>query len=401
MARTVRRAGFTALAVLLAMMAMLIAAPAVGAQNTEDAAAVQGVFFFSPTCGHCEQVITEVLPGIFEEYGGTPDVLFDDTIPVEDVAFFEMTNGTFELLLVDATKQAGAALYQSDIDYQGIPENHWGVPRLTMSDGYWVGSVDIPEVLPQLIEEGLAQGGMPYPAIPGIEDALATIPDFGDPTDPDTTTTTSIGETSTTSDGTTTTTAVDPFVPAEDETWQDKFMNDPVGNTISVLILIGMAATLITIVVRLRSGVAWGTDGWAIPVLSLFGLAVASYLGIVEASGSDAVCGPVGDCNTVQQSEWAELFGIPIGIIGMAGYIGVLIAWAMAKLGSARVRDLGLIGMAGVAFGGTLFSMYLTFLEPFVIGATCMWCITSAITITLLAWLTASNGWMAAKHLRT
>ena len=398
MARTVRRAGFTALAVLLAMMATLLATPAATAQGSSDEGAVQGVFFFSPTCGHCEQVITEVLPGVFEEYGGTPEVLFDDTIAVEDVAFYEMTNGTFELLLVDATKQAGAALYQSDIDNQGIPDSDWGVPRLTMDDGYWVGSVDIPEMLPQLIEKGLAEGGMPYPAIPGIDDALATIPDADEPTDPGTTTTTGTEETTTTIGETTTTTTVDPFVPAEDESWLDKFKNDPVGNSISVIVLIGMAVVLVTIVVRLRAGATWGTDGWAIPLLALFGLAVASYLGIVEASGSDAVCGPVGDCNTVQQSEWAELFGIPIGIIGMAGYIGILVAWGSAKLGSNRLRHLGLVCMAAIAFGGTLFSMYLTFLEPFVIGATCMWCITSAITITVLAWLTSSHGWSAAKQ---
>ena len=39
-----------------------------------------------------------------------------------------------------------------------------------------------------------------------------------------------------------------------------------------------------------------------------------------------------------------------------------------------------------VALAGTLFSIYLTVLEPFVIGATCMWCITSAVLMTLLLW---------------
>ena len=40
----------------------------------------------------------------------------------------------------------------------------------------------------------------------------------------------------------------------------------------------------------------------------------------------------------------------------------------------------------GMALFGVIFSIYLTFLEPFVIGATCMWCITSAIVITLQFW---------------
>ena len=37
-----------------------------------------------------------------------------------------------------------------------------------------------------------------------------------------------------------------------------------------------------------------------------------------------------------------------------------------------------------MTFGGTLFSIYLTFLEPFVIGAVCAWCLTSAVVMTLL-----------------
>jgi uncharacterized membrane protein len=51
-------------------------------------------------------------------------------------------------------------------------------------------------------------------------------------------------------------------------------------------------------------------------------------------------------------------------------------------------------GIWGAALLGTLFSVYLTFLEPFVIGATCAWCLTSAVVITLLLWATAP---MAAK----
>ena len=41
---------------------------------------------------------------------------------------------------------------------------------------------------------------------------------------------------------------------------------------------------------------------------------------------------------------------------------------------------------------GTLFSIYLTFLEPFMIGATCAWCLASAVIMTTLMWLTAAPG---------
>ena len=45
-------------------------------------------------------------------------------------------------------------------------------------------------------------------------------------------------------------------------------------------------------------------------ILLLLGIGIASYLSFVETSGTEAVCGPVGDCNTVQASDYARLFGI-------------------------------------------------------------------------------------------
>ena len=112
---------------------------------------------------------------------------------------------------------------------------------------------------------------------------------------------------------------------------------------------------------------------------------MAAYLAYVETAAVDAVCGPVGDCNTVQQSEFARLFGVlPIGALGLAGYAAILVAWVVgtrAEPGVARPARLALLAMA---FGGTAFSVYLTFLEPFVIGATCAWCVTSAILMALV-----------------
>jgi uncharacterized membrane protein len=53
-----------------------------------------------------------------------------------------------------------------------------------------------------------------------------------------------------------------------------------------------------------------------------------------------------------------------------------------------------------VALVGTLFSVYLTFLEPFVLGATCAWCLTSAVLQTLLLWLTADPARASLARLR-
>jgi uncharacterized membrane protein len=124
-----------------------------------------------------------------------------------------------------------------------------------------------------------------------------------------------------------------------------------------------------------------------LPLASLGGLLVAGYLAYVETTLTEATCGIVGDCNTVQQSPYAQILGIPIGVIGIAGYIAILAVWLYKRSAPHDKRaDLVLFGMA--AFG-VLFSVYLTFLEPFVIGATCVWCLTSAVLMGLLLWLTA------------
>jgi uncharacterized membrane protein len=127
---------------------------------------------------------------------------------------------------------------------------------------------------------------------------------------------------------------------------------------------------------------------WLIPLLCLVGIGVAGYLSYVETAQVEAVCGPVGDCNTVQQSEYARLFGVlPIGILGMLGYVLILLAWAVARFGKGKPVIYARLALLGLAALGVLFSIYLTFLEPFVIGATCAWCLTSAIIMTVLLWL--------------
>lgn len=134
---------------------------------------------------------------------------------------------------------------------------------------------------------------------------------------------------------------------------------------------------------------------------ALAGLAAAVYLAYVEVGQQSAVCGLVGDCNTVQQSPYAMLFGVlPVGVLGIGGYVAILAAWALGRVKDARTRDAAQAGLLVMALFGAAFSTYLTFLEPFVIGATCAWCLTSALVMLLLLWLIAPSGWAAVQRLR-
>ena len=372
------------------------------------------MLFFSPTCGHCEYVINELLfPVWFPQFGGEPDIRYDESLG-ENASFILGTNGTLEVLFVNVTLEAGRTLHLAAGEALGIPEQRRGsVPRLVVGDRYLIGSGEIPEVLPAIIEEGLAGGGIDWPDIPGIDEALASIPS-GEPATTTTATTTTTAATSITAVGSTTTAAPATTVAEAttttsgggallvggDSMW-DRFRRDEMANSLALVVLGLMLLSVVGAAAYGRKGSPTGGPGAAVPLLAVIGLAVAIYLAFVETSGTEAVCGPVGDCNAVQQSKWAELFGvIPIGVIGVAGYAVVLAAWAVARLGSGRLVDWSRVALLAGSVAGVVFSVYLTFLEPFVIGATCMWCLGSAVVVTLLMWLTARPGWAAWRRLR-
>ncbi|MBN1427025.1 MAG: vitamin K epoxide reductase [Anaerolineae bacterium] len=320
------------------------------AQNAD--AVVRAVLFYSPSCGHCHYVITEVLPPLQEKYGDQ-----------------------LQILGVDASQPDGNALFIATLSKFGMDSG--GVPLLVIGETYLIGSMDIPERLPGLIEQHLAQGGLDWPNIPGLAEMVAaSMP----------------AEATESAPGTVT----DPAIAIEvDNSLEARFTRDLAGNTLSVIVLIGMVVSAIAGTFVLTTPNTPLKDLWekAIPVLCVIGLVVAGYLGYIEVTRTEAVCGPVGDCNTVNQSEYARLFGVlPIGVMGIAGYIAILAAWVVSRYGQGMLAALAAIAMLGMTAFGLLFSIYLTFLEPFVIGATCAWCLTSAVLMTALFWLSLAPG---------
>jgi uncharacterized membrane protein len=177
-------------------------------------------------------------------------------------------------------------------------------------------------------------------------------------------------------------------------TMLENLQRDPVGNTFAIIVLLGMVASVVVIpAMRGQLQGQWSKPSFAILAVAVLGIVVAGYLSYVETSGATAVCGPVGDCNTVQQSRYAVLFGlVPVGVLGLLAYVAVIVMWFIARFGSRPTADYAGLLLLVTAFLGTLFSIYLTFLEPFVIGATCAWCLASSVAITVLLWLSASSG---------
>lgn len=453
-------------------------------------AVVRAVLFYSPSCPHCHTVIRDHLPGMFERFGGPGRVYFDAGTPEAERAFFLVSNGELEILLVNAAQPEGNLLYRRSAEALAIPEERLGVPRLVIRDSVLVGSFEIPEYLPALIEEARTSGGVDWPRIDGLNQVLAQIPsappiasaerdeveratESGEPvavdepavTDtPSKSAADSVAAPAPVEEGVTSEAArpeemtverkpssphsepdppsategpalsdgevgssiaesaappgpasgPDPIAPTGDggqgvsnlgviaevrPSMMDLYARDPLGNGLSVLVLLGMVASLIVMAPLYQSAPEPREPGALIPVVALLGMVVAVYLTYVESSGAQAVCGPVGDCNAVQSSEYATLFGvIPIGAIGLVGYVAILAAWLVSRADSS-IADWGRLSLLAMAAVGVLFSIYLTFLEPFVIGATCAWCLTSAVAITLLMWLSARSGFAAWRRL--
>ncbi len=371
---------------------------------------VHAVLFFSPTCPHCEKVIQQDLPPLFQTYSPEAKVVYYPPPEEGSQAAMELAlvfGGRLEVLFVNVTTPNGGSLYLAAMEAFAVPDDRRGVPALFVGPRHLVGSREIPEEFPGIIRNGLAAGGIPWPDLPGLADALAVVPTPAAPA-----TTQSPEESSATPAPTENTEAPTPTpgaVPSVDlprRGMLDRFLQDPAGNSVAVAALLGMIASLAVIGIRLSRPPAsaspsrWQT--WAAPLLAIAGLAISAYLTYVETSGIIAVCGPVGDCNTVQTSPYAYLFGVvPMGFVGLLGYLAVLVAWAAAQRLAERAADWARLALFAFTAFGTVFSAILTFLEPFIIGATCLWCVTSAVLMTALLWLAAGPGMAALGRLTT
>jgi uncharacterized membrane protein len=475
---------------LIALSLSLSLFPGV-AQAQEAQPVVYVVLFYSPYCGHCHAFITEDLPVLQATYG--------DQLAVVGI---------------DTSQEAGSQLFYATYEYFGLPIDRAGVPTFVCGDQVLIGRRTADLVA--LIDTGIEAGGIPFPEVPALveaydqalaeQEAAASAPAAPSaPTDEaqgaeETPAENSEPEEEPIETGeaeeavavqeenpappaeeTNQETAVEeaPLVPGGQideavfvpDTLATRLSRDPVGNGLSIVVLVGLVITLVAgispgfrlsqatlpgwleafprwlaILITTLAGVGisvtlvlnTGADitsmllaaatligmaavlavtlitgfereeadqpfelpEWLILVVIFAGLAAAIYLAYIEVGQEEAVCGMVGDCNAVNQSEFALLFGVlPIGVLGLIGYGGILLAWITSKITQGTWADLASATLLGMVLFGVAFSTYLTFLEPFVIGATCAWCLTSALAMIMILWLTASPGWLAVRRL--
>jgi len=300
-----------------------------------QAAGVNLVFFYAPSCSHCHELMNGLLPELQNHYGRQLLILGLD---VDEPAKEALMN---------------LALKRFD------PNLSAGTPIIMIGDDLLQGRTEIIMRLPGLIESYLGSGGADWPDLPGLSKFTAAPKAPPKPAQP------TLGE---------------------------RFARDRIGNSLSVvvlgLLLVSFVAALWPATwqdrLRFTRGLALG--------LAVLGLMVASYLAWVELTNTAAICGPVGDCNSVQSSQYALIFNLlPVGLLGVAGYAAIIATLTGALLSGNELRRRFDQAGFGLSLFGLGFSIYLTFLEPFVIGATCAWCLSSALIMALLALLGSAS----------
>jgi len=348
---------------LAALAACLL--PAAGAMAPTPSAARGGdpvahaVLFYSPRCSHCRELIRDRLPPIMKDYGDR-----------------------LQILAVDAAEPAGTELFRAAVNKFNVPAEKRGVPAVVIGDHFLAGATDVSGQLPMLAAEYLAAGGVGWPALPGLSETMSA-------------------------PGAVVTSSASQLLAATEpaDGVLDRLARDRWGNTIALILLAGMLAAVGVVVTRsvgaYRAGRAWWSKpaaepppgGWRLyagVVLIALGLGITGYLSYATMTGAGLLCGPLSACDVVQQSTYARLFGLlPVAYVGLGGYLLIAVAFGFSAL--AAGTGAGARALLVLTLCGTLFSIYLTTLEPFVLGATCVWCLGSAAVMTLLLLLSADR----------
>ena len=128
-----------------------------------------------------------------------------------------------------------------------------------------------------------------------------------------------------------------------------------------------------------------------VAALALAGIFISLYLTLYKLGVIGELSCTIGSCETVNTSKWSRFLGLPVAAWGLLFYLDVFL---IALVGTfARFEEEPAISyvLAGEAAVGVLFSAWLTYLELGVIHAVCIWCVTSAIIVTLILFVSIAD----------
>lgn len=117
--------------------------------------------------------------------------------------------------------------------------------------------------------------------------------------------------------------------------------------------------------------------------LAGLGILVSIYMTIYKLTENPNMCLGNGGCSVVNSSKYAMVYGIPVAVIGVGGYLAILLLLWMERRNSFLIEN-GTLVVFGLALIGFLFTLYLIYVELALIHALCPFCVTSQVTMTIL-----------------
>jgi uncharacterized membrane protein len=117
-------------------------------------------------------------------------------------------------------------------------------------------------------------------------------------------------------------------------------------------------------------------------IFTILGFGDSIYLTYIKVSNNQAACiQGIGDCWTVNTSKYSEIFGIPVALLGAFVYalLGIILIFGKKK---DYLSNAALMAIFGISFTGTIYSIYLTYIEIAVIRALCPFCVVSLVLMT-------------------
>ena len=122
---------------------------------------------------------------------------------------------------------------------------------------------------------------------------------------------------------------------------------------------------------------------WLIYLLVLLGSLDAFYLTWTKLVGMNALCLGAGNCDVVNASSYSTIAGIPIAALGLAMYL-IIGAITLLERFAPHLRETSRLAVFGISLFGFMYSMWLTYVEIIIIEEICVWCVGSAIIISVI-----------------
>jgi len=121
-----------------------------------------------------------------------------------------------------------------------------------------------------------------------------------------------------------------------------------------------------------------------VAALALAGIFISLYLTLYKLGVIGELSCTIGSCETVNTSKWSRFLGLPVAAWGLLFYLDVFVIALVGTLSRFEHAPVVSLVLAAEAAVGVLFSAWLTYLELGVIHAICIWCVTSAVIVTII-----------------